>query len=73
MLNEGANIIEITGKNQAGASTEKTTINYKSPLKVPRALPEVTILTPGTTPYNNNEAYQEIIANVTGKPKVKNS
>jgi len=63
-LKVGANRIEVSGKNDSGNSTDRTTITRILPVKA--TPPVVTILTPNASPYNTYESLQGVRANISG-------
>jgi large repetitive protein len=68
VLNEGANVVEITGRNEYGTASDVTTIIYTKPAVI--IPPIVTILIPEVSPYATYESNEEVTAtvlNVKGK------
>ncbi|MCB8994671.1 MAG: hypothetical protein H6538_03580 [Bacteroidales bacterium] len=62
-LREGLNNIEITGTNESGTRTEKTTITYVKPEVVQP--PVITILMPASSPVNTYNPSGEIRASIS--------
>jgi len=62
-LKEGANRVEVSGKNESGTAKEHTTITYVKAVKIKP--PIVSILIPGNDPYVTYQSSQEIKATVT--------
>jgi large repetitive protein len=62
-LKEGANRVEVSGKNESGTITEKTTITFIKPVKI--LLPVITVLNPDASPVTTYATSQEIRARVT--------
>ena len=49
-LNEGSNVLKISGTNQAGTDVEELNIIYNIPQQI--EMPKITILDPAVNPYN---------------------
>lgn len=62
-LNEGNNVVEITGTNNYGQDSDSKTIIYKKP-DVPKP-PTVNITTPNTSPYTTYVSNSTVVAKLT--------
>ncbi len=63
LLNEGTNLIEISGTNEFGTTSDKVSIFYVRPVTI--LPPAITILTPGASPLRTYENEEEFRARVS--------
>ncbi len=69
-LREGLNNIEISGRNEAGNRSERTTIRYEQPVLL--SPPVIQILVPAVNPYRTSGSTTELRASISNMDSPEN-